>query len=86
MRPLVASLIGGLLLAACVGSTPSAPPAPATRDERVPATDGAPTSAPGDTPEADPSPTPRLSLEATDPTTVRLGAGDPTLVEFFAFW
>ena len=33
-----------------------------------------------------PSPTARRGLEATDPTTVRLDAGRPTLVEFFAFW
>ena len=32
------------------------------------------------------SPTARRGLEATDPTTVRLDAGRPTLVEFFAFW
>jgi hypothetical protein len=30
--------------------------------------------------------TPRLQLEATDPSTVRLAAGTPQLVEFFAFW
>ncbi len=29
---------------------------------------------------------PRLSLEATDPSTVSLAAGKPQLVEFFAFW
>ena len=31
-------------------------------------------------------PTPREGLEATDPSTVVLAAGKPTLVEFFAFW
>ena len=29
---------------------------------------------------------PRLALEATDPSTVSLAAGQPQLVEFFAFW
>lgn len=28
----------------------------------------------------------REELAATDPTTVNLGTGTPTLVEFFAFW
>jgi hypothetical protein len=32
------------------------------------------------------TPTARRGLEATDPTTVTLEAGRPTLVEFFAFW
>ena len=31
-------------------------------------------------------PTPREGLEATDPSTVVLGSGKPTFVEFFAFW
>jgi hypothetical protein len=35
---------------------------------------------------ADPTPTLRQGLQATDPTTVELGGGAPTLVEFFAFW
>lgn len=29
---------------------------------------------------------PRLALEASDPATVSLAAGQPQLVEFFAFW
>lgn len=44
-------------------------------------------------PEVAPSPTPQVvvtprgdELEATDPTTVSLGAGQPVLLEFFAFW
>jgi hypothetical protein len=32
------------------------------------------------------TPTARRGLEATDPTTVTLADGRPTLVEFFAFW
>jgi len=33
-----------------------------------------------------PTPTVRPGMEATDPNTVSLSPGDPTLVEFFAFW
>ena len=33
-----------------------------------------------------PTPTVRPGMEASDPTTVSLSPGDPTLVEFFAFW
>lgn len=29
---------------------------------------------------------PRRGLQATDPTSVELAAGEPTLVEFFAYW
>ena len=29
---------------------------------------------------------PRTALEATDPATVSLAAGEPQLLEFFAFW
>jgi hypothetical protein len=47
----------------------------------------APTQAPADAPAAlEPTPTARAALEATDPTTVNLAAGKPTLLEFFAFW
>lgn len=43
------------------------------------ATDSVSTSAPTPRPI-------RTALEATDPTTVNLAIGRPTLVEFFAFW
>ena len=33
-----------------------------------------------------PTPTVRPEMEATDPTTVVLASGQPTLLEFFAFW
>jgi hypothetical protein len=33
-----------------------------------------------------PTPTARVALEATDPTTFVRAAGKPQLVEFFAFW
>jgi len=44
-----------------------------------------------DTPTPEPQPeeaiaTPRSELTATDPTSVTLASGKPTLVEFFAFW
>ncbi len=34
----------------------------------------------------EPRPTPRTGLAATDPISVNLASGKPTLVEFFAFW
>ena len=37
-------------------------------------------------PSPDVIPTAREGLEATDPSTVVLASGKPTLVEFFAFW
>ena len=37
------------------------------------------------TPTVSPRPV-RTKLEATDPGTVSLANGTPTLVEFFAFW
>jgi hypothetical protein len=36
--------------------------------------------------EAATKPVVRSELEATDPTTVLLASGKPTLLEFFAFW
>jgi hypothetical protein len=43
-----------------------------------------PTEAPSA--EVEPTPTLRVGLEATDPGAVQLASGEPTLVEFFAFW
>jgi hypothetical protein len=37
-------------------------------------------------PEPSATPTARPGLEATDPETVDLASGKPTLLEFFAFW
>ena len=70
------------LLAAC------SVPAPA------PLATGVPSSSPAETKvAASPTPletavvpTPRAGLQATDPSTVKLAAGQPQLVEFFAFW
>jgi hypothetical protein len=36
--------------------------------------------------EAAAPPPPKTGLEATNPSTVVLGAGKPQLIEFFAFW
>ena len=36
--------------------------------------------------ESEPGPSVRTELEATDPTSVALGTGRVTFVEFFAFW
>jgi hypothetical protein len=36
--------------------------------------------------EVGPTPTLREGQEATDPATVNLASGKPTLVKFFAFW
>ena len=63
-----------------------APPTEARADALPPAT---PT--PASPAEVDPTSVPaaapiRQELAATDPTGVVLGAGRPTLVEFFAFW
>jgi uncharacterized membrane protein len=37
-------------------------------------------------PEPSATPTARPGLEATDPESVHLASGKPTLLEFFAFW
>jgi len=86
-------LIGAALLAACTTGSP------AMADTAVPVTAIVPTEAPAVSPSAlatvaeipapTEAPTPRpvkTALEATDPATVVLASGRPTLVEFFAFW
>jgi hypothetical protein len=35
---------------------------------------------------AEPTPTLRMGLQATDPRTVELASGEPQMVEFFAYW
>jgi hypothetical protein len=77
-RLLLAGLLGGLFLSACATRSPVA----ATPAGETPvATSGQPAAVAGL-----PTPTLRPGMEATDPTTVRLGDGTPALVEFFAFW
>jgi hypothetical protein len=48
----------------------------------------APESEPGGfpSPDLDPPPPVKVSLEATDPSTVNLASGELQFVEFFAFW
>ena len=70
-------------------TSPPASPAPAPTATVPAPTDTAPQPTPveqvADTPP-EPLPTVRAGLEATDPTGVVLASGEPTLVEFFAFW
>lgn len=70
-----------------VPEEPVSPAYPGPQDEGVTPTE--PVSPAYPAPDmADPSPVPavRLELEATDPETVNLVAGQVQLVEFFAFW
>ena len=86
-------VMGVLLLGGCAPTVGQAPmvDAPLITDPGVSATA---TRAAG-TPETTllplltslaPTPTIRPGMEATDPNTVSLSTGEPTLVEFFAFW
>ena len=50
------------------------------------AEDLAPTVEPGSDAGQPAAPTIRTALAATDPATVNLASGKPTLVDFFAFW
>lgn len=93
-------LLAALLLAGC--ATDAAPPAtesqPTPADEQPtqvpPASESAPPEAsalpttPLEPTEAGLGPIPEGSqqLRASDPSSVQLAAGEPTLVEFFAFW
>ncbi len=90
-------LVIGIALAACApaGQTPAPPvvtPAPGIDPTASPQPATAPPlAAATPTPAATPAPaisvTPRGdALHATDPRTVVIGAGQPVLVEFFAFW
>jgi hypothetical protein len=89
-RIVTAFALLGLLLAACqpalvpgptVAATP--PPSGAVASQPVEVTSSAGTLAATASTTARP---PRTALEATDPGTVSLANGRPTLVEFFAFW
>jgi hypothetical protein len=72
--------IAGALLSACgqaAATTPNLDPDPTQPGIATTFADPAGGS---------PTPTARASLEATDPTTVRLEGDGPLFVEFFAFW
>ncbi|HEY47506.1 MAG: hypothetical protein AMJ88_06380 [Anaerolineae bacterium SM23_ 63] len=94
--PAIIFLIVPILLTACQGdrSVPeSGPPVveePTQESISVAESQEEPTIESAATPVIEPSPdvfpTPRQALEATDPSTVVLASGKPTLVEFFAFW
>jgi hypothetical protein len=64
---------------------PTEEPLPGATPTSTEAEEGAVEPTSTTSPEAPPA-TARPSLHATDPTTVNLGSGKPTLVEFFAFW
>jgi hypothetical protein len=55
-------------------------------EQQSPKVEPTETAAPEDEPVIIEPPSPRQGLSATDPTTVDLASGKPTLVEFFAFW
>ena len=83
------SILTGLL-SAC---GPAAAPTEALPMATLPATptlalEGTAGLPPATQDSASPAPTPTLrsGQEATDPTTVNLASGKPTLVKFFAFW
>lgn len=85
-RLFVGFLLLGLVLAACTGAPATVDQAPDANGEvpdvvQVPEVE-APDASEPDQDEA----LPRQELEATDPTSVNLVSGKPTLVEFFAFW
>jgi hypothetical protein len=101
-RIIALTSIGLLLLAACTGGLPAGqsdtdsnvvepPPAPsATPTATKPSSpDSDSMQDSGDEaspPEPSATPTVRPGLEATDPESVNLASGKPTLLEFFAFW
>lgn len=86
-------ILAGMILSACapavdITTAPAAtpPPAATAAPSPVDSAGALPTPAPATaapalvvTPRGD-------ALEATDPRTVVIGAGQPMLVEFFAFW
>jgi hypothetical protein len=80
-----------MLLVACAPAAPvptEIPPVPTQLTAASAATVGPEQpSSPGDRgTSVAATPTARSGQEATDPTTVNLASGKPTLVKFFAFW
>jgi len=88
----ITALALGVWLSACSPSRAPALPAPSPTQVDSAALAEEPTAAPTEASSptqelpAVVTPTARAGLEATDPTTVDLAAGTPTLLEFFAFW
>lgn len=90
-RPVAGWIVVAGLAASCAGPVAKpVEPAPTVVDGALTEPTAAPTEEPSPAPALPPTvgpiPTVRPGMEATDPTTVVLAAGDPTLVEFFAFW
>lgn len=95
---LLACLSVAVVLAACgqaapqPSATPTEPPpsptaAPASSTPAETEVPDEPTAPPEPTEEGlGPIPQGSPQLRASNPTTVQLAAGEPTLVEFFAFW
>ena len=92
----VLALISPILLSACQGGPSATEPGPSVVEKptqesisqiespEVPSPDSATTPETEAAPDV--VPTPREGLEATDPSMVVLASGNPTLIEFFAFW
>lgn len=95
--PSVLFAVGLVLLSACAGPIPTMPSngVPDAGEQQVASPTPTPTRVTEDMqdngePQAPPAPsatpTVRPGLEATDPASVDLASGKPTLLEFFAFW
>ncbi|HLB65054.1 MAG TPA: hypothetical protein VJJ46_09440 [Anaerolineales bacterium] len=81
-----AAIPAAMLIAACAASPTARPSAPLASAEPDNQAGSSPTPAAAEMHFVVLTPTARRGLEATDPSTVSLGGGSPTLVEFFAFW
>ncbi len=71
---------------AVVPIVPDEPTATSPSVQELPAVPETAPELPSPTPEVEEARPVRQDLAATDPESVQLGAGKPTLVEFFAFW
>jgi ABC-type transport system substrate-binding protein len=84
---LVVALVAGTLAGCQPAATPTALTAPAEPTAIAVASPSTVAATSPATAAVSPTARPlRTALEATDPTTVSLANGQPTLVEFFAFW
>ena len=87
LLPVVA--LCAVVLAGCGSPAPAAgiePEIKPTVSTAAPSLPAAALDTPAASGEVAPTPTLRVGQEATDPATVNLGSGKPTLVKFFAFW